>query len=129
MDFYINKGATLPMVILELIQDGRNDYKKFHEKIQNANITFSMYNVDNGVKKIGCKDAIILCKTCDDCHECSDCDEEQYYIAYQFNERDTSKSGRYVGKFTIDFLDGSGTLIAPIRDNLYINVLGGDIMK
>ncbi len=126
MDFTINKGATLPMVIMELIQDGRNDYKNFHEKIQNANITFSMYDVDTGIKKIGCKDAVCLCKTCEGGN---DCDEEQYYIAYQFNERDTSKAGRYVGKFTIEFLDGSGTLIAPIKDELFINVLEGSIKK
>ena len=126
MEFFINKNATLPMVILELIQDGRNDYKHFHEKIQNANITFSMYDVDNGVKKIGCKDATLLCKTCG---SVNDCDEEQFYIAYQFTERETDKAGRYVGKFTIDFLDGSGTLIAPIREELFINVLEGSIKK
>jgi hypothetical protein len=126
MEFHINKNATLPMVILELIQDGRNDYKKFHEKIQNATITFSMYDADNGVKKIGCKDGILLCRTCD---TTSDCIEEQFYVAYQFNERDTSKSGRYIGQFTITFLDGSGTLISPIRNILYINVLEGTIKK
>ena len=41
---------------------------------------------------------------------------------------DDSKSryellGRYNGYYTITFLDGTGTLIAPIRDELYINVL------
>lgn len=126
MDFFINKDATLPMVIMELIQDGRNDYKQFHEKIQNADITFSMYDVDTGVKKIGCKDALILCRSCEDI---SDCTEDQYYIAYQFSERDTSKAGRYVGRFTVTFLDGSGTLIVPIREELFINVLDGSIKK
>lgn len=126
MDFYINKGATLPMVILELIQDGRNDYKKFHEKIQNANITFSMWDVETGAKKIGCMPATCLCKTCEGNN---DCDEEQYYIAYQFREKDTNKGGQYVGKFEIEFLDGSGTLIAPIREELFIYVLEGSIRK
>jgi hypothetical protein len=126
MDFYINKDATLPMVILELVQDGRNDYKKFHEKIQNANVTFSMYDVETGVKRIGCSDATCLCKTCGNGN---DCDEEQYYISYQFKAKDTSKAGTFVGKFTIDFLDGSGTLIAPIREELFIHVLEGSIRK
>lgn len=125
MDFYINKGATLPMLIMELIQDGRNDYKQFHEKIQNADITFSMWDVETGVKKIGCRPATCLCKTCDG----SDCNEEQYYIAYQFRERDTDRVGTYVGKFEIEFLDGSGTLIVPIREELFIHVLGGSIKK
>lgn len=126
MDFYINKGATLPMVILELIQDGRNDYKNFHEKIQNSDITFTMYDIENGVKKIGCKDGVCLCKTCDDNSQCED---EQYYIAYQFSAKDTNKAGTYIGQFSIDFLDGSGTLIVPIREELRIHVLDGGIKK
>lgn len=126
MEFHINKNATLPMVIMELIQDGRNDYKQFHEKIQNATVTFEMNDVDTGVKKIGCMPALCLCKTCDGGN---DCDEEQYYVAYQFRGKDTSKAGRYVGKFTITFLDGSGTLIVPIREELFINVLDGSIKK
>lgn len=126
MDFYINKGATLPMVILELIQDGRNDYKKFHEKVQNADITFTMADIETGIKKIGCKPATCLCKTCEGNN---DCDEEQYYVAYQFTEKETNKAGTYVGTFTIDFLDGSGTLIVPIREELKIHILGGSIKK
>ena len=31
--------------------------------------------------------------------------------------------------FEIDFLDGTGTLIVPIRENLYVNILDGDIKK
>ena len=58
MEFFINKGATLPMLIMELIQDGRNDYKNFHEKIQNATVTFEMSDIDTGVKKIGCQPAL-----------------------------------------------------------------------
>ena len=125
MDFFINKDATLPMVIMELIQDGRNDYKNFHEKIQNATVTFEMSDVDTGVKKIGCRPALCLCKTCDGNDDCG----EEYYIAYQFRAKDTNKAGVYIGKFTITFLDGSGTLIAPIREELRINVLDGSIKK
>ena len=124
MDFYINKDATLPMLILELIQDGRNDYKNFHEKIQNATITFSMWDASTGVKKIACRTATCLLKNTP-----ADCNDEQYYVAYQFRAKDTNKAGVYIGKFTITFLDGSGTLIAPIREELRINVLDGSIKK
>lgn len=126
MTFHINKDATLPMVIMELIQDGRNDYKDFHEKIQNATVTFSMYHLETGVKKIATRAALCLCKTCDGNN---DCDEEQYYIAYQFRAKDTNKAGTYIGKFTVTFLDGSGTLIVPIRGELRINILDGSIKK
>ena len=123
MDFFINKDATLPMVILEVIQDGRNDYKQFHEKIQNATITFSMSDIENGVKKVGKRSATCLLKVTDDCPD------EQYYVAYQFRAKDTNKAGTYVGTFTITFLDGSGTLIVPIREELFIHVLDGSIRK
>jgi hypothetical protein len=41
----------------------------------------------------------------------------------------TAKPGTYIGKFIIEFLDGSGTLIVPIREELIINVLEGSIKK
>ena len=38
MDFYINKNSTLPILKLDVIQDGRNDVKQIYELIQNSNI-------------------------------------------------------------------------------------------
>ena len=38
MEFHINKNSTLPVLKLELINDGRNDFRKFNDKIQNATI-------------------------------------------------------------------------------------------
>lgn len=124
MNFYINKNATLPILKLELINDGRNDFDKFFELIQNANIFFTMTDVVTGVKKIAKKKAktqLVLPQ--------SDCTGERYYIVYQFNTKETSKHGRYIGQFEIEFLDGTGTLIVPIRESLYINILEGDIKK
>ena len=57
MEFNINKGATLNTLKLELIQDGRNDFDKFFESVQNANIYFNMYDSITGVKKIGMRQA------------------------------------------------------------------------
>jgi hypothetical protein len=123
MEFFINKGATLNILKLELIQDGRNNFRDFFEKIQNADIFFSMSDVITGVKKIGKKRAsteLVIPV---------DCVGEEYYITYQFSEKETQKAGRYVGQFTIEFLDGSGTLIAPIKEELFINILDGSIKK
>lgn len=123
MNFFINKNATLPILKMELIQDGRNDFKEFHECIQNANIYFSMEDVVTGVKKIGKSPATCFLKEGDvDCYE-------EYYIAYEWSERDTNKAGTYRGQFHIEFLDGSGTLIVPIREELIIHVLEGSIKK
>jgi len=117
MNFFINKNSTLPELIMELVCDGRNDYKSFHEQIQNADITFSMYDVNTGAKKISCKPTSILMKD-------TGCDlPEEYYIVYQFSERETSKPGTYKGEFSINFLDGSGFLKAPIQEELFIHIL------
>ena len=59
----------------------------------------------------------------------SDCTGEEYYLVYQFSSKETSVAGRFVGQFEIVFLDGTGTLIAPIREELFINVLDGSIKK
>jgi hypothetical protein len=123
MEFFINKGASLPILKLELIKDGRNDFHNFYEKIQNAIIYFSMSDVITGVKKIGKKVAGTSLV------EPVNCVGEEYYVVYQFSESDTNKAGRYVGKFIIEFLDGSGTLIAPIKEELFINIIDGSIKK
>jgi len=118
MDFYINKKATLPILKLELINDGRNDYSRFHDMIQNSDITFCMTDTNTGVKRIGGKDALCLLK-----ESSSDCVGEEYYLAYYFTEKETKQAGTYIGEFKIVFRDGSGTLIVPIRDKLYIHIL------
>lgn len=124
MDFHINKGATLPTLKMELIKDGRYTYREFHDMLQNSNMYFTMSDVVTGVKKIGKKQATCILKS-----EYNGCEDEEYYIAYQFTSKDTSKPGTYVGNFIIEFLDGSGTLIVPIREELYIHVLDGSIKK
>lgn len=123
MEFYINQHATLNKLRLELIEDGRNDFHKFHEKIQNAVIHFTMTDVITGVKKIAKKLATI------EQVEPINCVGEEFYVVYQFTEKETAVAGRYVGKFDIEFLDGSGTLIVPIREELFINILDGSIKK
>lgn len=124
MEFFINKNATLPKLKLELIKDGRNDFNKFHDKIQNANITFSMSDVVTGVKRIACANATI-----EEVVPKNNCVCEEFYLVYQFTSKQTSSAGRFVGQFEITFLDGSGTLIVPIREELFINVLEGSIKK
>ena len=123
MEFNINKNSTLPILKLELIKDGRNDFQKFHDKVQNAIIYFTMTDVITGVKKIAKKITTIEGVTP------KSCVGDEFYLIYQFNAKETSVSGRYVGQFEIVFLDNSGTLIVPIHENLYINILDSDIKK
>ena len=124
MDFFINKHSTLPRIQMELIKDGRNDFNKFHEMIQNSNITFCMTEVETGKRIVGNKNAICILKQTDD-----DCVEEEYYIGYQFSAKETKKAGDFIGEFTLTFLDGSGKLIVPIISELNIHILEGSIKK
>lgn len=124
MEFFINKNSTLPVLKLELIRDGRNEFQKFFELIQNANIYFTMSDVITGVKRIAKKSTGVQLVMPQ-----SDCVGEEYYLIYKFTEKETSVAGRYVAQFTIEFLDGTGTLIVPIRETLYVNVLDQGILK
>lgn len=122
MDFNINKDSSYPILQLELINDGRNDYNKFFDLIQNTNIYFTMTDVVTGIKKIAKKKASIKLVE-------NNTDIDEYYIIYKFTNKETNNSGRFIGQFDIDFLDGSGNLIVPINNTLYINILDQGIKK
>ena len=125
MTFYIKQNSTLPTLRMELIEDGRHDYHKFHECIQSASITFTMVNADTGITKIAKNKAYIKLRETDSC-------EEQYVICYDWKERDTKEAGMFKGMFEISFSDNlkndsytypSGVLGMPIREELNVVVL------
>lgn len=124
MNFNINKNSTLPVLNMELIKDGRYTYKEFNDKIQNSNIFFTMSDLNTGVKVIGKKAATLTLKS-----QYNGCEDEEYYLTYQFTKKQTSKPGTYIGTFIIEFLDGSGTLVVPIQEELVINILDGSIKR
>ena len=83
-----------------------------------------MSDVVTGVKRVACSEASI-----EEVLPKDNCICDEFYLVYQFTSKQTSVAGRYVGQFEIQFLDGSGTLIVPIREELFINVLEGSIKK
>jgi hypothetical protein len=115
MEFFIKQNATLPTLKLQVVKDGRNDFRSFMETLQNAIITFSMVNTDNGILKIASKPAYITEKFFDN----PDAPQE-FYIYYNFIANDTKTPGRYMGEFSITTTDGE--LIVPIRESLFINI-------
>jgi len=115
MEFYIKKNATLPVLKLQVVKDGRSDYNNFMEMIEESAIFFSMVNVETGIPKISTRPAGFVEKTQMDPNA-----TPEYYIYYQFNSKDTNKVGRYEGQFLLRNTDG--TLILPIREKLFINV-------
>ena len=120
--FYIKKDSVLPTLRMDLIEDGRHDFHKFHECIQAADITFTMVNIETKVTKVAKGRCYIALKEDDGC-------QEKYAICYDWKKRDTKEEGTYEGTFTIEFSDKVssesveypyGTLIMPIREPLYI---------
>lgn len=121
MDFYIKKNATLPILKMAFIKDGRSDFKSLMEDIESYAIYFSMFEVKSGIAKIMASAADIV----------SVVDEQynniEYYIYYKFTEKDTNVSGRYKGEFLLKSTEGD--LILPLREELYINVLESGIRE
>lgn len=130
MVFNINKGATLPLLRMNLNNDGYSDYWKAYLALQGAKgVTFSMWDQETGVFKIANAQAEIVYD------EYSGC-EERYLIQYKWTERDTNEAGRYIGQFKISFsddivMDGvtfpSGDLIVPLAEDLIIVINNSNI--
>jgi len=115
MEFFIKQNSTLPTLKLQVVKDGRNDFRSFMETLQNAIITFSMVNTDNGILKIASKPAYITEKFFDNLDA-----PQEFYIYYNFTANDTKTPGRYMGEFSITTTEGE--LIVPIRESLFINI-------
>ncbi|MEY4571773.1 MAG: hypothetical protein RLZ10_984 [Bacteroidota bacterium] len=115
MNFFIKKNATLPVLKLEVVKDGRNEFNNFMSLIEQSAIFFSMVDVETGIPKISSRPAGFVEKVL-----INPDSEPEYYIYYQFTPKDTNKVGRYEGQFMLRSDDG--VLILPIREKLFINV-------
>ncbi len=106
MEFFIRKKATLPILEVNIIKDGKLDYN--HKlNLSAGTITFSMKDVDTGFYKV----------TNGTCYY----SVENESVYYQFTKRNTSTIGRYEGEFNIT--TDQGLIILPLRDRLYINII------
>jgi len=115
MNFNIKKNATLPILKLSVIKDGRSDYNNFMELLETSTIFFSMVNSETGILKIISKPAGFVEKTFIDPNA-----ETEYYIYYKFTNTDTNTVGKFEGQFLVKTDDGN--LILPIREKLFIYI-------
>jgi hypothetical protein len=115
MEFNIRKNSTLPVLKLSVVKDGRSDYHRFMSMIEESAIFFSMINVETGIPKITSRPAGFVEKV-----QISPEADPEYYIYYQFTAKNTNKVGRYEGQFLLR--NSEGTLILPIREQLFINI-------
>jgi len=117
MEFFIRKDSLEPVLKMQLIQDGRNDFRKFYQNLENAMLSFSMKKVETGEYVILNKAAGIVQKT-----EIDPINDPEYYIYYRWQPTDVMEEGRYQGQFLIEFLTDGTQLVAPVREDLYINI-------
>lgn len=129
--FFLTKNSTLPNLRMEVINDGRNDFRKAYLALQAATVTFSMTDMETGIKKIANAKAYVVEK------EDSGC-EEAYIIEYRWNKRDTNTTGNFVGQFKIVFddnisIDGmtfpKGEMFVPIAEDLIITISDSGLKK
>jgi hypothetical protein len=113
MDFFIKRGSTKPSLILELIKSNFTDNDTFFEDLLNSSITFSMKDATNGM--------YMLLNKPTECIPDPDNDDE-YFLAYHFNENDVQEKGTFEGEFNIRYNEG-GNLIVPIREKLLIHII------
>lgn len=127
--FNINKDATLPYLEIEPVMNGRNTFRKLYEALQNADISFSMKNIDTGIWKIANAQANIVNSTEQGC-------EDRFKIQYRWKTRDTKEAGRYIAQFKIKFLNDivsgdtifpKGELIVPIYEDIIVNIMDNSI--
>jgi hypothetical protein len=115
--FFIKKNSTLPIIKMKVVNDGRFDYKKVFDRLENSAITFSMVD-EKGIPRVFNQQGLIIPVEKENCPE-----DEEFYVGYQFKLKDTKKVGCYKAEFKIDFLDDGATLIVPIREDLFVNVV------
>lgn len=127
MEFIIKKGSVNPVLRMELIKDGRYDFKKsmIDNAIQDSVVKFYMKDVETDLLKVAKADADIVLAQEEGC-------EEKYILQYKWKERDTKKEGIYEGWFEINFNGNlkeegvdypSGKMIVPIQEKLQIIIL------
>lgn len=131
MYFFLTKSSTLPNLRMEVINDGRNDFRKAYLALQAATVTFTMTNMETGVKKIANAKAYVVEKEDTTC-------EEAYVIEYRWKKRDTDTAGNFIGQFKIVFddnitIDGmtfpKGEMIVPIAEDLIITISDNGLKK
>ena len=114
MEFYIKKNATLPVLKMQVVKDGRSGFQELMEDLEVSTIFFTMVDVETGIPKIVSAPCQIVSLILPEGAP------TEYYIYFKFTSRDTNTVGRYEGHFLIK--NDEGNLILPIREQLYINV-------
>lgn len=114
MEWFIKKNATLPLLKVELSQNGRSDFMNNMSILSESEVYFSMTDAETGIPKISSVSATTESGLTED-------GQIEYFVYYQFKKNQTKKLGRYYAEFMVKNSDGM--LFIPITDKIYINVI------
>ena len=114
MEFFIKKKATLPVLKLQVVKDGRSDYNQFMNEIELSSIFFSMIDVETTIPKISSVSATVESGLTED-------GQIEYFTYYQFKKNQTKKVGRFSAEFMVKNSDG--TLFIPTTEKIYVNII------
>jgi len=121
MEFFIRQGASDPILKMRMIDDAKNDKSSFNDILENALITFDMYDNKTG-------EPIILSAPCNITTRTKLYNQttDEYYIVYRFTSEQTANIGKFEGKVNVQFrdinLNKTNLLILPVKEKLYINI-------
>jgi hypothetical protein len=121
MEFFIKKNATLPVLKINVIKDGRSDYDRSMRFLQQTDIFFSMVNTATGIPKITSRPAGVIEQS-----QLSASADTLYFVYYQFTPFDTKDIGRYKAQFLIR--NETGVLNLPLNQEIFINVTDSFIL-
>ena len=121
MEGFIKKNATLPVLKINVIKDGRSDYDRSMKFLNETEIFFSMVDTETGIPKITSRPAGIMKK-----NPVIPNDGDEYYVYCQFTPFDTKKVARYKGQFM--FRNETGFMNLPLNQEIFINVTDSFIL-
>jgi len=121
-NFFIKKYSTLPVLKYPLTQHTMEQYDITPEMLENVAVTFSMIDANTGLYRIANVAGNLVVSN----DRPNFPDEKQYTLTYQFKLQQTSKTGRFLGEFKIDFLgEHCGKLTLPTQNKINIQISDG----
>ena len=121
MEFYIKQNSTLPVLKMEIIKDGRNDFNL--NSFLSASTTFliSLFDKSNNTFLFASKECYVTT-------EYSEFEyKDLYYLNYQLTNKDTLRTGRYEVQISIP--SEQGVVLLPLQEKYYVNIIGSFAVK
>jgi len=105
-NFYIKRDSTLPTLKFPIDQEFLDKFGILNEDMNNAAVTFSMYNIDTDEYHIANVGGRIKYRN-DALYSAI---APKYSLEYDFKLSDTSVTGNYYGEFKLDLLNSENPM-------------------